>query len=122
MAKKIEVGVIGSAVFAPRNPERTSLEEAMHAVTKNALRDAGIGIEDIDGIVVASCDQLDGRAIEIMMASGSVGGIGRDIFATPSVAEHALVLASLRVRSGLYNTQLVVPMRACAALAVAPPR
>ncbi len=64
MKKRIEIGVIGSAVFAPRNPERTSLEEAMHAVTKSALR----------------------------------------------------------VRSGLYNTQLVVPMRASTALTVAPPR
>ena len=108
MGKQIQVGVVGSAVFAPRYPERTSLEEALHAVTHAALRDAGIGIEDIDGIVVASCDQLDGRAISIMMASGSVGGVGRDILSTPSSAEHAFVLGALRVRSGIYRTQLVV--------------
>ena len=108
MGKQIQVGVVGSAVFAPRYPERTSLEEALHAVTHAALRDAGIGIEDIDGIVVAACDQLDGRAIAIMMASGSVGGVGRDILATPSSAEHAFVLGALRVRSGMYRTQLVV--------------
>ena len=108
MKKRIEVGVIGSAVFAPRNPERMSLEEAMHAVTKNALRDAGMDIEEIDGIVVSGCDQMDGRAISIMMASGSVGGVGRDITATPSSSEHAFVLATLRVRSGMYRTQLVV--------------
>ena len=108
MSKRIQVGVVGSAVFAPRHPERTSLEEALHAVTKAALRDAGIEIEDIDGIVVASCDQLDGRAISIMAASGSVGGVGRDILSTPSAAEHAFVLAALRVRSGMYRTNLVV--------------
>lgn len=108
MSNQIQVGVIGSAVFAPRYPERTSLEEALHAVTHAALRDAGIAIEDIDGIVVASCDQLDGRAIAIMAASGSVGGVGRDILSTPSSAEHAFVLGSLRVRSGMYRTQLVV--------------
>ena len=122
MGKHTQVGVIGSAVFAPRYPDRTSLEEALHAVAKSALRDAGLSIEEIDGIVVASCDQLDGRAIAIMAASGSVGGVGRDILSTPSSSEHAFVLAALRVRSGIYNTQLVVPMRACAALAVAPPR
>lgn len=108
MGTRPQVGVIGSAVFAPRTPGNTSLEEALHAVTKAALRDAGMAIEDIDGIVVASCDQLDGRAISIMMASGSVGGVGRDILSTPSSSEHAFVLASLRVRSGLYQTQLVV--------------
>lgn len=108
MGKQIQVGVVGSAVFAPRNPERTSFEEALHAVTHAALRDAGIKIEDIDGIVVAGNDQLDGRAITIMMASGSVGGVSRDILATPSSSEHAFVLGALRVRSGLYRTQLVV--------------
>jgi acetyl-CoA C-acetyltransferase len=108
MGKHTQVGVIGSAIFAPRNPERTSLEEALHAATKAALRNAGLAIEDIDGIVVASCDQLDGRAISIMMASGSVGGVGRDILSTPSSSEHAFVLATLRVRSGMYQTQLVV--------------
>jgi acetyl-CoA C-acetyltransferase len=84
------------------------LEEALHTAAKNALRNAGMAIEDVDGIVVASCDQLDGRAISIMMASGSVGGVGRDILSTPSSSEHAFVLASLRVRSGIYQTQLVL--------------
>ncbi len=108
MGKQIQAGVVGSAVFAPRHPGRAYLEEALHAVTHAALRDAGIGIEDVDGIVVAACDQLDGRAIAIMMASGSVGGVGRDILATPSSAEHAFVLGALRVRSGIYRTQLVI--------------
>jgi len=108
MDKPIQVGVVGSAVFAPRFAHHTSLEEALHAVTGAAMRDAGIAIDDIDGIVVASCDQLDGRAISIMAASGSVGGVGRDILSTPSSAEHAFVLATLRVRSGMYATQLVV--------------
>ncbi len=112
MGNQIKVGVIGSAVLAPRHPKNMSLEESMHAVTHAALRDAGIGIEDIDGIVVASCDQLDGRAIAIMMASGSVGGVGRDLLSTPSSAEHAFVLGALRVRSGMYRTQLVVSWNA----------
>jgi acetyl-CoA C-acetyltransferase len=108
MTNKIKVAVVGSAVYAPRVPERTSLEEALHAVTQAALRDAGIVIDDVDGIVVASCDQLEGRAISVMMASGSVGGVGRDISATPSASEHAFVLGCLRVRSGMYRTQLVI--------------
>ena len=108
MGKQTQVGVIGSAVFAPRHPERTSLEESLHAVTHAALRDAGMTIDDIEGIVVAGNDQLDGRAISIMAASGSVGGVGRDILSTPSGSEHAFVLGALRVRSGLYRTQLVI--------------
>ena len=63
MGKHTQVGVVGSAVFAPRYPERTSLEQTLHAVTKSALRNAGMVIEDIEGIVVAGNDQLDGRAM-----------------------------------------------------------
>jgi len=108
MAHNRQVGVIGGAVFAPKSIEQTSLEEAMYGVTHAALRDAGLAIEDIDGIVVAGNDQMDGRAITIMMASGSVGGVTRDILSTPSGSEHAFVLGALRVRSGIYKTQLVV--------------
>lgn len=108
MAHNRQVGVIGEAVLAPRSTDQTSLEEALYAVTHAALRDAGLTIEDIDGIVVAGNDQMDGRAITIMMASGSVGGVNRDILSTPSGAEHAFVLGALRVRSGMYKTQLVV--------------
>ena len=80
----------------------------MYAVTRSALADAGLAIEDIDGIVVAANDQLDGRAISVMMASGSVGGVDRDILSTPSAAEHAFVLGAMRIASGQFRTQLVV--------------
>ena len=102
------VAVVGSAIHAPRNARQRSLEEAIYAVGQSALLDAGLVIDDIDGIVVAANDQLDGRAISIMMASGSVGGVDRDILSTPSAAEHAFVLGALRVATGQFRTQLVV--------------
>lgn len=80
----------------------------MYAVVQSALLDAGLVIDDIDGIVVGANDQLDGRAISVMMASGSVGGVGRDILSTPSAAEHAFVLGALRIATGQFRTQLVV--------------
>lgn len=101
-------GIVGCAFQTWREPDRQSLEESLYAVTRRALADARMTIDDIDGIVVASNDQLDGRAIAIMAASGSVGGVGRDIMSTPSSAEHAFVLAALRIASGQYQTQLVV--------------
>ena len=107
MAEQRRVAVIGSAIHAPRDAKQRSLEEAIYAVGQGALLDAGLAIEDIDGIVVGANDQLDGRAISIMMASGSVGGVGRDILSTPSAAEHAFVLGALRVATGQFRTQLV---------------
>ena len=43
-----------------------------------------------------------------MMASGSVGGVDRDILSTPSAGEHAFVMGVLRVASAQFETQLVL--------------
>jgi acetyl-CoA C-acetyltransferase len=102
------IGIIGVAIEADTRDRTRSLEELQYAITKQALNDAGVSIDDIDGIVVAGNDQYDGRAITLMAASGSVGGVDRDILCTPSAAEHAFVLGALRVMSGHAQTQLVV--------------
>lgn len=109
MAYKVQPGVIGCAIRqAPGDNAQRSLEEAIYDTVQAALADAGIDIDDIDGIVVASNDQYDGRAISVMMASGPVGGVDRDILSTPSASEHAFVMGALRVASGHYRTHLVV--------------
>lgn len=100
--------VIGSAIRVPVDTDRDCLEEILYEVTQAALRSAGLTIKQIDGIMVGSNDQVDGRAISVMAASGSVGGVDRDILSTPSAGEHAFVMGVLRVASALYETQLVV--------------
>jgi acetyl-CoA C-acetyltransferase len=100
--------VIGSAIRAPITSDRLSLEEILYEVSQAALKSAGLSIEDIDGIVVGANDQIDGRAISVMAASGSVGGVDRDILSTPSAGEHAFVMGVLRVASGQFETQLVL--------------
>lgn len=108
MTAKAKVGVIGVAIMPCVAVGRLSLEELLFEVTKQALANAGLVIEDIDGIVTAGNDQFDGRAISVMAASGSVGGVDRDILSTPSAGEHAFVMGTLRVASGQYETQLVL--------------
>lgn len=108
MALNRRTAVIGSAIMAPVTDERRSLEELLFDISRAAMKDAGLDIEEIDGIVVASNDQFDGRAISVMAASGSVGGVDRDILSTPSASEHALVMGVLRVASGQYETHLIV--------------
>jgi len=100
--------VIGSAIAAPIERSDRSLEELLYEVSQTALHDAGLTIDDIDGIVVGSNDQFDGRAISIMAASAPLGGVDRDIFSTPSAGEHAFVLGVLRIATGQFETQLVV--------------
>src|ERR1700761_9629073 len=108
MGMRIQPGVIGCAIRPVITSRDRSLEEIMYDTGQAALADAGLAIEDIDGIVVASNDQIDGRAISIMMASGSVGGVDRDILSTPSASEHAFIMGALRIASGEFQTQLVV--------------
>lgn len=108
MPYKVQPGVIGCAIRPAIAARDRSLEEIIYDTTQQALADAGLTIDDIDGIIVASNDQLDGRAISVMMASGAVGGVDRDILSTPSGSEHAFILGALRVATGQFQTQLVV--------------
>jgi acetyl-CoA C-acetyltransferase len=100
--------VIGVAIQPHIGDARRSLEEILFDTTQEALADAKLAIAAIDGIVVAANDQYDGRAIAVMAASGSVGGVNRDILSTPSAGEHAFVLGALRVATGQFRTQLVL--------------
>lgn len=111
--------VIGCALSAPENVDAQSLEELLFDVAQAAMKDAGLEIDDIDEIVVAANDQLDGRAISVMAASGSVGGVGRDILSTPSAGEHAFVMGALRIASGLYRTHLVLAWSPTEAIEIA---
>src|SRR5690348_9210128 len=108
MPYRVRPAVVGCAIRPMITGRDRSLEEIIYDISQAALADAGLSIEDIDGIVVGSNDQFDGRAISVMMASGPAGGVDRDIISTPSASEHAFVLGALRVASDQFNTQLVV--------------
>ncbi len=108
MPYKVRPAVVGCAIRPAITGRDRSLEEIIYDIAQAALADAGLTIEDIDGIVVGSNDQFDGRAISVMMASGATGGVDRDIMSTPSSSEHAFILGALRVATGQFRTQLVV--------------
>ena len=108
MGLRVQPGVIGCVIRPVIATRDRSLEEIIYDTAQMALADAGLTIEDIDGIAVASNDQFDGRSISVMMASGSVGGVDRDIMSTPSAGEHAFILGALRVATGQFRTQLIV--------------
>jgi acetyl-CoA C-acetyltransferase len=108
MPYRVRPAVVGCAIRPAITARNRSLEEIIFDISQAALADAGLTIEDIDGIVVGCNDQFDGRAISVMMASGPVGGVDRDIMSTPSSSEHAFILGALRVASGQFRTQLVV--------------
>lgn len=108
MTYRVQTAVVGCAIRPRVADSRRSLEELIYDTAGQALADAGMGFDDLDGIVVGCNDQFDGRAISVMMASGPTGGVDRDILSTPSASEHAFVMGALRVSSGQFRTQLVM--------------
>ncbi len=53
MTYNIQPAVIGCAMLTNVVPGRESLEELQYRITRMAFADAGLTIDDIDGIVVA---------------------------------------------------------------------
>lgn len=108
------VGILGAyqTRYGPENNEE-SLEEMIFHTCKATLEKANMDISDIDSIVMASSDQVDGRAISMMVTNASCGGYLKDSLNTSSSGEHALVLACLKILSGLSDACLVAAWSKC---------
>lgn len=105
----VRVALVGAyhTTMARRVNDR-SLEEMIFEATSGALADAGLDIEDIDGIVLTTSDQASGRVIESMVVNGAAGGVGRDVTTLASAGEHALVYAHIRLLAEQGRRLLVV--------------
>lgn len=84
-----------------------SLEHLIYSAARGALEDAHLPWRDVDAIVTAASDQIDGRAISSMMNSGAAGGHLRDELNMASSAAHAFVSGYLAIASGAHSTVLV---------------
>jgi acetyl-CoA C-acetyltransferase len=84
-----------------------SLEMLVFSTARRALEDAGLSLEDVDGVVTACSDQVDGRAISSMLMSGPSGGHLADEINLASSGAHALVMGFLQVASGHQDVVLV---------------
>ncbi|MPZ28269.1 MAG: hypothetical protein GEV12_18120 [Micromonosporaceae bacterium] len=91
-----------------RGPTGDSLEESLYGTVRALLDGAGLGLDDIDHIAIASSDGLDGRAISSMVTGPAVGVYRHDTINSSSSGEHALILACLRIMAGRSRTVLTV--------------
>jgi acetyl-CoA acetyltransferase len=110
------VGVAGISQIgcAAAIPDRT-LEEPIFEAASSALADAGVAWRDIDSVVIAASDLVDGRVISSMVTSGPAGGYMKDLLNVASTGDHALVLAVLQILSGLAEAALVLSWSKCSA-------
>ncbi len=72
-----------------------------------ALADAGVERSELDGIVIAASDQVDGRAISSMLTSGPAGAYLSDEINAASSPGHAFALACMQIMSGSHRRLLV---------------
>jgi acetyl-CoA C-acetyltransferase len=97
------VSGVGEATASPED----SLETLIFRSASAALDDAGIGRDQLDGVVISASDQVDGRAISSMLTSGPAGAYLNEEINVASSPGHALALAYLQILSGTHRRLLL---------------
>lgn len=101
------VGIAGIGTNGYEADVEDALEELVHGASRAALDDAGIDRAAVDNVVVCADDLEDGRAISSMVAACPAGGYRKDFIKTTDTGIHALALAAMRIRAGVFDTCLV---------------
>ncbi|MEW5944872.1 MAG: thiolase family protein [bacterium] len=103
------IAIVGSAQskFKSKLADQHYGELIYKAVMK-ALEDTGIGIEDIDTVVSASCDMLDGRSISNVFVAEAMGAFLKEETKVEEDGSFAAVYTFMRLLSGAFDTAMIV--------------
>ena len=102
------VAIIGVGESKYREPTSETIPEIVYVAVREALRDARLDMADIDYRVTASLDLFDGQPASNGLVAEVVGAVMNP---EVRVAEDGLLAcyhANMLLRTGLYNTVLVV--------------
>jgi acetyl-CoA C-acetyltransferase len=103
------VAVIGISQTKYEGAKRKdNLADIIFEVASGALRDAELEIGDIDSVVLAAHDLIDGRSITSMLTASPAGANLKDEIRVADDGAFAVALAWLRLLSGEFTTSLVV--------------
>jgi acetyl-CoA C-acetyltransferase len=102
------VAIIGVAQtkYEKRKKDLTFFD-LVYEVTRDALDDAGLNIDDIDTIVTVSNDFLDGRTISGMAVGDAAGGYDKNITTVEGDGTFGAFYGAMRVLGG-FHAALVV--------------
>lgn len=103
----MRIGIAGWASVAPSPEIPVSLDELIYSVTAAALQNAGLTIDDIDGVSMAASDLNDGRAISTMTLTGSTGSFHRSEMRVCNESLAALWLGAAEIGSGAAKAIMV---------------
>ena len=104
----MKVAIIGVGQTSYGEKKNQSIDEIVFEATKKALEDSGLEREDIESVVTAGSDGLDGCAISNMLTAGSSGAYLKDEVKVSDGGIYGLVLGYLRVASGAFDNSLIV--------------
>jgi acetyl-CoA C-acetyltransferase len=104
-----EVAVIGwGQTVHKRAMERETPQSIIYQVVDEALSSCGLTIHDIDVVIDAGSDFLDGRGISTCLTVDAMGGHFKEESKVAGDGLLAAVYAYMRIASGLFSTALVV--------------
>jgi acetyl-CoA C-acetyltransferase len=104
--EKIAVVGVGQTHYSPTTNQ--ALEEMIFEAASNALAHAGLERTEIDNVVIVASDEWDGRAISSMLGACPAGAYLKDEIKVTDGGIYGLVLAWMRLSSGVFNTSLLV--------------
>jgi len=104
----LKVAIIGVGQTSYGEKKNQSIDEMVFEATKRALEDSGLEREEIESVVTAGSDGLDGCAISNMLTAGSSGAYLKDEVKVSDGGIYGLVLGYLRVASGAFDNSLIV--------------
>jgi len=112
VSERVAVVGVSQVGYASAITDR-NLEELIFEAASGALADARLAWRELDAVVIGASDLVDGRVISSMVTAGPAGGYMKDLLAVASSAEHAFVLAYLRLAAGVGDTALVAGWSKC---------
>ena len=101
------VAIVGYAQSHHQHNMQKTREDMVFEVCKEALHHAGILREDLDTVITASSDFLDGRTISSVFLSMAVGAFLKDESKVEEDGTFALYYALMRILAGTHDVAMV---------------
>jgi len=103
-----KIGIIGIAQTRYRRYNPASHAELAYQVTREALDDAGLTIDDIDNTITVCNDFWDGRTISCMAITEATGSHRVPTTNVEGDGTYGALMGAMRILSGLHKLTLVV--------------
>jgi len=111
MSEKVALVGVGMTKLEPRKNE--TLYDMIFEAASLALADAGMERKDLESVVLAASDLVDGVSISSMVTATAAGAYLKDEIKVADDGMFGLAMAYLRIRSGHFANSIVVGWSKC---------